>query len=204
MKFDAPFFAGGLYGVDFCNTFDHRHDPPEYDFLPDRDALLEWGRARGTLPKRVRPAPSPAGSSMARVRAARLLIFRLLLPFARSSTPSKSDISAFNSLFQETFTKLKLAPAGEGFVLACQTDDPVEQILCEAVRSVADLLLSNRQDRIRECRGCGWLFFDATRNGSRRWCTMAICGNRAKAHRHYQRVRRAKIISAGRGLSARR
>ncbi len=204
MKFDSLFFAGGLYGVDFCNTFDHRHDPPEYDFFPDRDALLEWGRAQGTLPKRIRTTPPSAGTSMSRVRTVRLLIFHLLLPFARSSTPSKSDVSAFNELYQETFKKIRLASTGVGYVLACQTVDPVDWILCEAVRSVADLLLSNRQNRIRECEGCGWLFFDSTRNHSRRWCTMKICGNRAKAHRHYQRIRRAEITPAERERPARR
>jgi predicted RNA-binding Zn ribbon-like protein len=34
---------------------------------------------------------------------------------------------------------------------------------------------------------CGWLFMDDSKNGSRRWCSMQSCGNRAKAHRHYLR-----------------
>jgi predicted RNA-binding Zn ribbon-like protein len=37
--------------------------------------------------------------------------------------------------------------------------------------------------------GCGWLFFDASKNRSRRWCAMEDCGNRAKARRHYRRSR---------------
>ncbi len=200
MKFTGPFFAGGLHCVDFCNTFDHRHNPPEYDFLPDREAVLEWGNAQGALPKRHRAASTSAGTSMARVRKVRLLIFRLLVPLAHSGAPSKSDLSAFNAVVQDTYGKLKLDSAGGGYRLSCPTKDPVDRILCKAVRSTADLLLSNRRDRIRECQECGWLFFDSTRNGSRRWCTMAICGNRAKARRHYQRVRRAKESSDGKGL----
>jgi predicted RNA-binding Zn ribbon-like protein len=42
--------------------------------------------------------------------------------------------------------------------------------------------------RVRMCEapdGCGWLFYDETRNGTRRWCSMKDCGNRAKARRHY-------------------
>lgn len=200
MEFTEPFFAGGLYSVNFVNTFDHRHNPPEYDFLPDRKTVLEWGRAQGTLPKRGRAASTSAGPPMARVRKVRSLIFRLLLPFAHSGAPTKSDLSAFNAVFQETYGKLKLDSSGGGYRLACPADNPVDRILCEAVRSTADLLLSNRQDRIRECQGCGWLFFDSTRNGSRRWCTMAICGNRAKARRHYQKVRRTKNSAGGKGL----
>jgi predicted RNA-binding Zn ribbon-like protein len=46
---------------------------------------------------------------------------------------------------------------------------------------------------VRECGGdhCGWLFLDETKNRSRRWCEMSVCGNRAKARRHYDRNRRA-------------
>jgi predicted RNA-binding Zn ribbon-like protein len=40
-----------------------------------------------------------------------------------------------------------------------------------------------------EAGGCGWLFVDESRNGSRRWCSMKDCGNRAKARRHYRKVK---------------
>ena len=45
--------------------------------------------------------------------------------------------------------------------------------------------------RIKQCQGekCGWLFFDTTKNKSRRWCEMEICGNRAKQKRHSARAR---------------
>jgi predicted RNA-binding Zn ribbon-like protein len=45
--------------------------------------------------------------------------------------------------------------------------------------------------RVRRCHdtGCGWLFLDRSRIGSRRWCSSADCGNRARARRHYERHR---------------
>ena len=47
--------------------------------------------------------------------------------------------------------------------------------------------------RVKQCQGdrCGWLFFDATKNKSRRWCEMEVCGNRAKQRRHSARARGA-------------
>jgi predicted RNA-binding Zn ribbon-like protein len=50
-------------------------------------------------------------------------------------------------------------------------------------------LLSTAPDRIRGCAhdSCVLHFFDTSRNGTRRWCSMAACGNRAKASRHYAR-----------------
>ncbi|MEV2195589.1 CGNR zinc finger domain-containing protein [Streptomyces phaeochromogenes] len=52
-------------------------------------------------------------------------------------------------------------------------------------------LLSTAPDRIRHCahEACVLHFFDTSRNGTRRWCSMAACGNRAKASRHYARSR---------------
>ncbi|MFF4485059.1 CGNR zinc finger domain-containing protein [Streptomyces sp. NPDC001544] len=50
-------------------------------------------------------------------------------------------------------------------------------------------LLATAPDRIRSCahEACVLHFFDTSRNGTRRWCSMAACGNRAKASRHYAR-----------------
>jgi len=50
-------------------------------------------------------------------------------------------------------------------------------------------LLATAPDRIRRCahEACVLRFFDTSRNGTRRWCSMAACGNRAKASRHYAR-----------------
>lgn len=52
-------------------------------------------------------------------------------------------------------------------------------------------LLATAPDRIRRCahEACILHFFDTSRNGTRRWCSMAACGNRAKASRHYARSR---------------
>ena len=72
-----------------------------------------------------------------------------------------------------------------------EVDDPAWR---PAVMAAANLLelLAQAPDRIRHCQnpGCVLWFFDTTRNGTRRWCSMEVCGNRAKARRHYDRVRK--------------
>ncbi|MEE1753644.1 CGNR zinc finger domain-containing protein [Streptomyces sp. SP18CS02] len=59
-----------------------------------------------------------------------------------------------------------------------------------AARNYLDLLRT-APDRIRSCahEACILHFFDTSRNGTRRWCSMAVCGNRAKASRHYARAK---------------
>jgi predicted RNA-binding Zn ribbon-like protein len=71
-----------------------------------------------------------------------------------------------------------------------EVDDPVWRPAVMAAASLLELL-KQAPDRIRRCQhpACVLWFYDTTRNGTRRWCSMATCGNRAKAHRHYDRAR---------------
>lgn len=55
--------------------------------------------------------------------------------------------------------------------------------------ATSELLLQPILSNVRECAACSWLFLDLSRSRSRRWCSMATCGNRAKAQRHYHMTR---------------
>lgn len=50
--------------------------------------------------------------------------------------------------------------------------------------------LDRTLDRLRVCEGCGTVFLDSSANGSRRWCTMQRCGNRAKVRAYRAREKR--------------
>jgi predicted RNA-binding Zn ribbon-like protein len=56
-------------------------------------------------------------------------------------------------------------------------------------QAAADLLLSNRVAQLRSCASdtCRWLFLDTSKNHTRRWCDMKVCGNRMKARRFHAR-----------------
>lgn len=60
----------------------------------------------------------------------------------------------------------------------------------------AELLVSPQRARVNAC--AGWLFLDGSRPGTRRWCDMAVCGNRAKVRQHYaaRGTRRTNSASA--------
>ncbi len=82
-----------------------------------------------------------------------------------------------------------LVAHGDGFAWSLPArptlGDPLDALLV----SVGELLSSQDLARVRSCpgSGCGWLFLD--RSGRRRWCRMAVCGNRAKQARHVDRTR---------------
>ena len=89
--------------------------------------------------------------------------------------------------------RLSLGP-GTTTTQALEVDDPAWQPAVMAAVNVLDLL-EQAPDRIRQCQhpACVLWFYDTTRNGTRRWCSMASCGNRAKAHRHYDRVKKTRL-----------
>ena len=64
-------------------------------------------------------------------------------------------------------------------------DDVVGELLAIVARAQAD----GTWQRMKACPACGWAFYDRSRNRSRTWCTMAICGNRAKARSYRARHR---------------
>jgi predicted RNA-binding Zn ribbon-like protein len=66
----------------------------------------------------------------------------------------------------------------------------VASLEAATARSAIRLLADAETERLKICGNCGWLFLDRSRNRSRMWCDMAVCGNRAKASRHYHRKRR--------------
>ena len=81
-----------------------------------------------------------------------------------------------------TFTH-SFVPVGDAFA----------GLMIPVVESAADALVVGELGRIRRCADprCPRVFYDGTKNGRRRWCDMATCGNRAKAARHRGRLRQA-------------
>jgi predicted RNA-binding Zn ribbon-like protein len=67
------------------------------------------------------------------------------------------------------------------------------------VESAADALVAGELSRVRRCADprCMRVFYDGTKNGRRRWCDMATCGNRAKAARHRQKTSGSRFQMSG-------
>jgi CGNR zinc finger len=68
-----------------------------------------------------------------------------------------------------------------------QVGEPAWQPAVLAAANLLEIAL----DRVKHCENpdCVLWFFDTARNGTRRWCSMAVCGNRMKARRHYDQVK---------------
>jgi predicted RNA-binding Zn ribbon-like protein len=206
--------SGGALCLDFANTLDDRPDPHPNEWLGSyADLLAFMGQSRALpehqvarLTAEAAHAPEAAGAVLARAIEVREAIYRLFLALADGEPVPASDLAALNGALRETLAHARLVPTepvpasasdepAPGLLAWGWTDDPLslDAPLWPLVRSAADLLTSPTLSALRVCAAdaCAWLFLDTSRNGSRRWCSMRTCGNRAKARRHHARVRAA-------------
>jgi predicted RNA-binding Zn ribbon-like protein len=67
----------------------------------------------------------------------------------------------------------------------------LDRVLGLVLAITARAMIDGTWGRLKVCPGdhCGWAFYDHSRNDSGRWCSMAVCGGRAKARAHYRRRR---------------
>jgi len=103
-------------------------------------------------------------------------------------------LEALNEELASAMARSQVLPTDSGFTWVwAQGGKALDSMLWPVARSAADLLTAGLLSSIRVCEGrdCGWLFLDTSRNRTRRWCDMKICGNRAKA-RQFRERRRAE------------
>jgi predicted RNA-binding Zn ribbon-like protein len=109
--------------------------------------------------------------------------------------PEPADrIQNLTRIHAHCLSRPNLTPFGRRFAWSWTIrQTPIEAILGRISLSATTTLLQADLSRIKQCQGekCGWLFFDATKNKSRRWCEMEVCGNRAKQRRFGAKTRGA-------------
>lgn len=183
----------------FANTVDWRAGEAPEETLFDYHDLLDWAQAAGALTagqsRQLRRAaqadPQAAERAFSQALRTREVIYRVFSTLAAGRTPGEPDLAALQAAFHRALPHTHLVHTPGGFRQEWSPqEDGLEQALWPVVRSAVALLTSPELDRVGQCaddRGCGYLFFDQSRNRSRRWCDMQACGNRAKARRHYRR-----------------
>jgi predicted RNA-binding Zn ribbon-like protein len=182
--------------IDFANTVAYRGSTPD-DTLHNLDDLFTWLVSAKALPEAT-IANLPRLIAAAHLDDVQLFndainlretTYRLLHAVATHSAPPASDLQRLNQALAEAPRRDCLAQTGGGLGWRIEIRPTAANLLTPALWSLADIIAGPDSSRLRECANdqCLWLFLDDSKNGTRRWCSMQACGNRAKAHRHYQR-----------------
>jgi len=190
--------AGALC-LDFINTLDNRPVPERReDLIQSYEDLLDWATQAGDLSaaqlgvllREAESHPRDAAAVRARAGELRECLYRIMTAVARNRRVSEDDVREFNVYLGKALSHIELRPMRKGFRLSLAEDRPqLDSVLWPIVRSASDLLSSHDVELVRECGDdtCRWLFVDRSKNHSRRWCDMRICGNRMKARKFYRR-----------------
>ena len=162
---------------------------------------MDIAQPRGEPKRLLRLAerqPGEAEKVLASTLALRESLHRLLDSWMNGRRPARAELRAVNDFLQEMPRKERLLPSRGGFAwdLPARAED-LRGPLWPVAWSIGDLLTTGDVGRLKRCSGdgCGWLFYDESRVRNRRWCSMSDCGNRAKARRHYRRVKGAASLT---------
>ncbi|MEQ3550440.1 CGNR zinc finger domain-containing protein [Pseudonocardia nematodicida] len=163
--------------LDLLNTRWISHGD-EHDLLASPDGVATWLAAHGL-------GEHDGERTGAALRQARTVMADLL------REPTAAHGVAFDELLARGRLRRGYDPDGDA-VTRPETDDPAWLPAWTAAEALLRLL-ETTPGRIRRCDhdACVLHFLDTSRNGTRRWCSMASCGNRAKSNRHYARTREA-------------
>ncbi|MDB5107223.1 MAG: hypothetical protein JWM69_164 [Candidatus Binatus sp.] len=182
--------------LDFANTIAWRGSTPE-ESLAGFNELLDWCVKAGTISERsAREYASSANKHSGldqffrEAIAIREALYRIFFETASATTPADGDLRLLNDSLQRAPMRTTVERGVTGFGWQVERMQPsVPAMLAPVLWSAADLLVGPGLARVRHCANdrCLWLFIDDSKNGTRRWCSMQSCGNRAKAHRHYLR-----------------
>jgi predicted RNA-binding Zn ribbon-like protein len=182
-----PDAVGGHVALDFCNTRAGWGDPAPKEYLRAPGVLALWARENGLVPAATDGSDE---ASLHRAVALREALYRCSLAGAGGAGYARdADWELVSAEAAAARSASVLRPmAGGGAVWSPRTAVGTP---ADALRAVAlaaeDLLTSDLVGYVAACPGvgCGWLFADRRRR--RRWCSMAACGNRAKARRYAER-----------------
>jgi predicted RNA-binding Zn ribbon-like protein len=167
-------FSGGALALDVANSVIFRFDPTrsldrfadveQIDLFADAATTLCAGRAEFPTLRPTAPHNRP------------------LLISLREATDGyfRTRVLGFDS-------NDLLADLLETATAALRNSSSPNALEAATARSALALAFGPERDRIKICGNCGWLFVDRSKNRSRLWCDMAVCGNRIKANRHYRR-----------------
>ena len=203
----ANLIANSL-GLDFLNSVATPLDIP-VDWLDDGEGLLDWLAQAGLVPTdaldalRARATPAELDKVADQARALREW-FRgfVRAHMGRPLAPEAlRELGPLNRLLErdETFSRISRGDGGRLELRATRRWRSPESLLAPIGEALARFVCEEDFADVRACEGhsCTLIFSDHTRRRGRKWCSMAICGNRAKQAAHRDRLRNRREQAHG-------
>jgi predicted RNA-binding Zn ribbon-like protein len=185
--------------LSFANTRFWRGRPAPSETLHDCAELLAWLQGAGTeglasATDWSHHHPHKAQQVFAEAVQVREALYDIFSVLADEQPVRQSALAVLQQALSAAPARHALVRSGKAFAWRIdETPVTAPALLAPVLWSAADLLVGDLRYAVRRCANdeCVWLFLDRSKAGTRRWCDMASCGNRAKARRHYSRIKHA-------------
>ncbi|MGY8677962.1 ABATE domain-containing protein [Bradyrhizobium sp. UFLA05-153] len=196
-------FVGDAPGLDFLNSIATPVDTP-FDWIDDGEGLLNWLEQAQLVPAdalvsiRSQALPGELDKVADQARSLREWFRGFVRKHKGRPLTAKTlaELESLNRLLErdDSFDRIVAAPKGAPSPLQRQSIRrwrTPEALLAPIGEALAQFVCVEDFSNVKACEGpaCTLLFADHTRGHRRRWCSMAICGNRAKQAAHRQRIR---------------
>jgi len=181
--------VGGHPALDFVNTVD---GDPGFDNFRSYSDLLAWsgrvgllsGDEAAQLAREAKRRPEEAEAVHREALALRDVLYGIFRAVAEDEDPPSRNLEALRGYECEALSRAQLAGGDKGFGWEWKDEEDLYRPLCPVRPAATAVLTSGDLDRLKLCSGCYWLFLDASKNRSRRWCTMEVCGTHEKMRRY--------------------
>jgi predicted RNA-binding Zn ribbon-like protein len=190
-------FVAERLWLDFVNTDSSARGP---DALYDFERFVGWleaarlldGERASSMRRRAQQQPAGALAVLGDARRVRAVLRALAERGVTSNAIRGDALGEINRVMGRSAgtRRVELQQDGTFVRTFVPVGDAFAGLLISIVESAADALILGELLRVRRCADprCGRVFQDETKNGRRRWCDMATCGNRAKAARHRMKL----------------
>ena len=175
-------FRSGRLCLDFIATIGDREHMPFDRWRAPQD-LARWCAQARLVPDCGTVSESQIGAA----RQLREALFRLVTAARAGTRPDPGDLALLNATARMPALAPQLREIGRPHSWISQS--PYDGVLATIARDAIDLLSGTALKRVRKCADahCSILFFDTSRPGNRRWCSMDGCGNKVKKARYRKR-----------------
>lgn len=172
-----PHRISGNLALDLANTISWRNTGREVDHLATFDDVMAWSKEVGLIGAGFVASPLEQRTLLEQVLALRKAVYAAGSAIARGLDPLQPDLNVIRDIAAVALRHASLS--GSPFTLRFES---IYRVTGTIAWSALDLLRGDELSRLKQCPpdDCHWLFIDGTKNGSRRWCDMGTCGNRAK------------------------
>jgi predicted RNA-binding Zn ribbon-like protein len=195
MRSYAYELIGGHTVLDFLNTVNSWTVESPQERLETFADVLGFGVAAGVL----RPVEARALQAMPRPQAAvkqlhdlRAVLASAFQRIAKGKHPTQEILTRISREGASAAAAITLRPAPAGIQRVIDVEDAgIDVVRLRLADAALALLTSTELTRLKSCPECGWFFLDSSKNRSRRWCSMQMCGAPAKSRAYYYRQKRS-------------